>query len=372
MPPFFIIFESLFALLIAVFLYFYILRAARFFLRNRKTGNVKYVKLLAGAAAVFLAAFTINLFSTYTLIILHIVVFACLLDLLHLPIRWILKKTNRKGELWNTIYRCGLVPLLVTAILIGYGAWNINRVRETQYTVHTGKGLSKQYRVVLITDLHYGNAADAQNLRKYCAEITAQDPDIVVLCGDIVDENTTATELQEAFTLLGGISNNDGIYYVFGNHDKATYRNSPNFTEMQLRDALNQNEIILLEDQGKLINGELAVVGRKDYSEQREPISALLQNFDPDNYTLVIDHQPVEYEETKTAQVELLLSGHTHAGQIWPVGLLIEPLGFADQCYGHVQDGPFHAVVSSGISAWGYPVRTEGHSEYVVIDIAAK
>ena len=48
---------------------------------------------------------------------------------------------------------------------------------------------------------------------------------------------------------------------------------------------------------------------------------------------------------------------------------MIEPLGFADSCYGYTQIGSLQTIVTSGISAWGYPVRTEGRSEFVVIDL---
>ena len=77
-------------------------------------------------------------------------------------------------------------------------------------------------------------------------------------------------------------------------------------------------------------------------------------------------------KENKKAGVDLSLSGHTHAGQIWPTGQLGELIGVTELNYGHRQDGDYQVIVSSGIGGWGYPIRTGGHSEYVVITLNTK
>ena len=69
---------------------------------------------------------------------------------------------------------------------------------------------------------------------------------------------------------------------------------------------------------------------------------------------------------------DLSLSGHTHAGQIWPTGQLGELIGVNELNYGYRQDGDYQVIVSSGIGGWGYSIRTGGHSEYVVITLNTK
>lgn len=80
-----------------------------------------------------------------------------------------------------------------------------------------------------------------------------------------------------------------------------------------------------------------------------------------------MDHQPVEAEEDNAQGIDLALSGHTHAGQIWPVGHLSELGGVLN--YGEYQEGDCKVIVSSGFTGWGYSVRTEGHCEYVVVNV---
>ncbi len=84
-------------------------------------------------------------------------------------------------------------------------------------------------------------------------------------------------------------------------------------------------------------------------------------------FLLTLDHQPLETAENAAAGVDLMLSGHTHAGQLFPVGYLTEWTGGMN--YGLYQTGNFQSIVSSGFAGWGYGIRTQGHCEYVIVDI---
>ena len=64
------------------------------------------------------------------------------------------------------------------------------------------------------------------------------------------------------------------------------------------------------------------------------------------------------------------LSGHTHAGQLWPVGVLSELTGVLN--YGEYQEENCKVIVSSGFTGWGYPIRTEEHCEYVLINVTSR
>ena len=64
-----------------------------------------------------------------------------------------------------------------------------------------------------------------------------------------------------------------------------------------------------------------------------------------------------------------MLSGHTHNGQIWPLGLIVQALDKGTILYGHEVRGGMDVIVSSGLVGWGYPMRTEGHSEYVTVHL---
>ena len=199
-----------------------------------------------------------------------------------------------------------------------------------------------------------------------------ENPDFVLLGGDIVDERTTLQQMQQTFQALSTIQNQYGIYYVYGNHDQALYASQPAFTPEILKQTIEQNNIHILCDDSIRIQDEITLIGRDDRSHQRVSTSDLLQNVSSDDFLLLMDHQPVELDTNNQLQIDLQVSGHTHGGQMFPVGILSEWLGFGEMNYGYRQLSHMQVVVSSGIAGWGYPLRTGSQSEYLIINIQSQ
>ena len=115
------------------------------------------------------------------------------------------------------------------------------------------------------------------------------------------------------------------------------------------------------------------LVGRNDASmRNRKHIANLLENADGNKFILTFDHQPRDYENIAASKTDLVLSGHTHAGQIWPVGFIQEIFNMNDEVYGHgFIDDDTQFIVTAGFAGWKYPVKTEAKAEYAVIDIVS-
>ena len=88
-----------------------------------------------------------------------------------------------------------------------------------------------------------------------------------------------------------------------------------------------------------------------------------------DKFILLLDHQPCALEAADRAGCDLMLSGHTHAGQIWPSGLISQGTGMVELNYGYRMMNHLQVIVSSGIAGWAYPVRTSKHCEYVIVTV---
>ena len=225
----------------------------------------------------------------------------------------------------------------------------------------------------MISDLHYGTVMNREKLQAVCNDIEEAEPDIVVLCGDIVDEKTTIEQMKEATEILGDIKSKYGVFYIYGNHDDARYSSIPSYTKDELKNELLSNNIYVLVDESYEINDDLVIVGRDDEGfskeEGRKSSEDLIANIDKSKFILLLDHQPSELNLNSSLGYDLQLSGHTHKGQIWPAGLISELFNFNELEYGYKKIGDYEIIVSSGISGWNYPIRTGSKSEYLIIDI---
>lgn len=341
-------------------LFFLVTRVRRFsFMRAFAQEHTASSWLLAFALVglLFLFAF-INLYSV-VIIVLHLALIWLLCDFAAWIVRRI-RKTEPKR------YVAGVTALLLTAIYLGAGWIAAHQIRQTTYTVETQK-TTEPLRVVLIADSHVGITLDGEGFAKTMARIQAVEPDLVALVGDFVDDDSQKADMQAACRALGELQTTYGVYFVYGNHDKGYFHNR-DFTAEELRSALTENGVTILEDEGVLIGEQYALFGRKDRSmPDRLPMEAL--PLDASRYTIVLDHQPNDYDAEAAAGADLVLSGHTHGGHVFPAGRIGLWMGANDAVYGVSTRGGTTFVVTSGLSGWAIPFKTGCFSEYVVIDV---
>ncbi len=323
-------------------------------------------RVLLRMGGVLLTLCCLYLFAFPAVLLLHYFLFCALTDLAV----WLWKKCFprlRPKRFFRTVYRLSLVPLLITALVLGYGCYNMARYVRTDYRLDVNKPLSKSYRIIFLSDTHYGTVQSPALLKAAVAEINTLNADIIILGGDIVEEQTANSQMHEVFACLGGLQSRYGVYCIFGNHDKQSYSDAPAYSVQELTKAAAENGITVLEDESRLINGELLLVGRADAGEKRLPLSRLLSDTPKEMTVLVADHQPVGGEECDAAGADVLLSGHTHGGQFLPLNLITELVG--SPTYGNYTFGSCQLYVSSGFAGWGYPLRTAAHCEYLVLTL---
>lgn len=367
-----LIFLAVISIILAAYTFFWLRRVFKFWGVDVERKSIKSLCIIL---AVGISVTASNFFSMPGIIVLHTLIACAILEALG----WLLKKLpvfKKKTEAakWMTrICSCGLTGVLIVVCIISYGYYNMNHIICTEYHFSTDKPLPKDgIRIALVSDTHFGSIQDKHILQQGIKDISAQDPDIVILAGDIVEEGTSYEELQEVFQLLSTISNRYGIYYVYGNHDRQPYTNSRTFTDEQLDQAITSHHIQILKDTYVSIQDEILLAGRDDGAwgnvRERPSSEEVLTGADREKYIIMADHQPVEIEENIAQGVDLQVSGHTHGGQIWPVGLVSELLGQYN--YGNYPGkNNFELVVSSGYAGWCYPIRTGKHCEFVMITV---
>lgn len=304
-----------------------------------------------------------NPFSA-AVVFLHLVLFWILADLIGALVRKSTKKERRR-------YVEGTAAILLAAVYLTAGWYNAHNVRRTAYIVQTEKAIGDSVRIVGISDAHLGVTLDGARFAGQMARIQGEGPDAVVVVGDFVDDDSCRADMERACEALGALETTYGVYYVPGNHDRGYSRGQRDFDYSDLCRALEKNHVVILEDAAAHLGEGLVLFGRKDRSDPgRLDMASAAAALDPARFQIVLDHQPNDYANEAAAGADLVISGHTHGGHIWPAGLIGLLLGANDRVYGtETRDGTVF-IVTSGISGWAIPFKTGTFSEYVVIDIA--
>ena len=356
------------------FLLFIPLGAYLFFVFRRMLSAVGLKKNGAPAVIISLALtfFCVyqcrSVFGLGIVFVAYFIGFSLLVELVNFILKRALRGEGAKKR-WDAVYRSGVIAVCMTLALVGYGYINMRHVVRTQYDITTEKDVGDGIRIALISDLHLGTTMEADGLAAVCARVSEENADIVCLSGDIFDEHTPLALMEEGTRMLSGIKNKYGIYYVYGNHDGNFYVDNANYALADIRENFIKNGVQVLEDSAAKCAENITVVGRLDRSLPRSSAAEVVGKADPEDFILLIDHQPNDIAAASVTGADLQLSGHTHAGQIWPTGILMELTGISGLNYGYKKIGDYQIIVTSGIGGWGYPIRTGKHSEYVVIDV---
>ncbi len=302
------------------------------------------------------------------LALLHFLVFLLLTKGIYTCLRRLCP--NYSNSLLLKLYKSGLIPLAATVILISFGFFNIHTVHQTVYKISSDK-LDQNYRIVFLSDIHYNTVQNVKILDNKIEEINKLSPDIVILGGDMLDETDTREDMLACFASLGKLQSKYGCYFVYGNHDRQRYSANPAYTEQELMETIEMNGITILQDEFVTIENDLLLLGREDLGAkyERSSIDILKEGIDAQRFLLTADHQPFGVSENVLLSTDLQLSGHTHTGQIFPLAYF--DFFFKGYVYGKYQEEQTTLLVSSGFAGWGFPVRTQGISEYLLIELIA-
>lgn len=174
-------------------------------------------------------------------------------------------------------------------------------------------------KIIHFSDLHYLRVVDDNMLKKVVEEINLINPDIVIFTGDLIDKdyNINDEQKEKLITLLKSINSKYGKYTIIGNHDYIKDKE-------EIETIYNESNFILLQNTSDIIyssqNEKIFIGGLDTYSYDKADIDKVMDYFkenDNIDYKIILVHEP-DYIDTITSKynVDLVLSGHSHNGQI--------------------------------------------------------
>lgn len=339
----------------------------RFGLVRKLSRGKKWLRRLISLAILAVCFLLLTLWLSLVnaiVVFLHLVLFFLLFGILARLLRRLAKRELRVN--WQ-----GWLALAASVLWLGAGYLLCTQVRQTEYSLQTDKTLGR-LKIALIADCHLGTTFDGEGFAEHLRTIEAQEPDLLVIAGDFVDDASCRADLERACRALGEMDLPYGVWYVYGNHDAGYFRGR-DFTAAELEEALLSNGIRVLRDEAALVDGRFYLVGRQDRSRgERETMEELLEGLDRDKYMIVLDHQPNDYEAEAASAADLVLSGHSHGGQLIPITYVGEWFGLLDRTYGYERREGTDFIVTSGISCWEILFKTGTYSEYVIITVEGK
>ncbi len=244
-----------------------------------------------------------------------------------------------------------------------------------------------ELRIAVVSDLHFGCGRGAAFAQQMVKKINARQPDLVILAGDIFDNDYDMLKDPKAIAkALRGLKSRCGTYAVWGNHDTAetilsgfTFDARTAEQEPRFAAFLKESEVTLLEDCAVLVSQSFYLVGRDDSEHaaktgrSRASEAALLGGLKEDKPIFVIDHQPCGMEKLAEYGADLLVSGHTHNGQLFPMNLLMKLLWknpYGIRAVPRADGGTLYSCVTSGVGAWGPQMRVGTNSEILMLRLA--
>lgn len=257
----------------------------------------------------------------------------------------------------------------VVGITVLAGYFNALYPKVSRIYIETSKPINNKplVRIVAASDIHLGSIISNGRLERFVSMVNDEKPDIVLLAGDIFDEDLGPIIRNDMGKLLAKLSAPLGVYAVTGNHEYIGGVTSA-------VEYLENHNITVLRDTFITAADMLNIVGRDDKQaktmggSKRKNLDEVVKGINSNLFTVLLDHQPYNLQNAFDNGIDLQISGHTHHGQLFPLNFITRAIFEVSKGYKRINDT--HIYVSTGFGTWGPPIRIGNRPEIVVFEVA--
>ena len=302
----------------------------------------------------------------------------------------LLKLINKKKKISilkqkKSYYTIGIVVILCSFIFSICGFVHARKIKTRSYYVTVNKNVKEvsSLKIALVADFHMGYSIGTEMMQKMVDKINENDVDVVVIAGDIFDNNYDALDNPDKLkSIFSSIRSKYGVYAVYGNHDVteklvggfsvSSKKNA--FRDNRMEELLKDSNIVALNDDVITIaDNSIYLVGRLDNKKagdgtsNRMSLEDLTDNLDKSKPIIEIEHEPGKLQEVSECGIDIMLSGHTHAGQFFPL-TLAQSLAW-ENYNGMLKKNNMYSFVTSGVGIYGPYMRLFTDSEVMIINV---
>lgn len=256
--------------------------------------------------------------------------------------------------------------LLLGWVVVFYGSFIEPKQLQTRtYETAIGVGKGRQLSIAVVSDLHLGIYKHRDWTEKVVKAINALRPDLVVLAGD----NASNVAGLEAFEPLKDIQSRFGTYAVLGNWDYST-------GAVDVRKRIESYNVEVLTNESVAIpvpGADIRLIGLDDYRDGKPDWSTAMAQVPPSSLKIVVVHNPDFAPQAEIRNVDLLIAGHTHCGQIrlpvlGPVPKMPISIGRRFDC-GVFNFGPTRLFITPGVGESGTRARLFDQPEVSLLKV---
>ena len=273
-----------------------------------------------------------------------------------------------------------IIILIMVALLCYYLYFQNTELQVSGYDIVDSRIPKEfnEYKIVQVSDFH--NTKSNKLTDDLVKEIKIQNPNVIVITGDLVDSRKT--NIDVAISFIKRIKDIAPIYFVTGNHESRISKYGV------LKEKLEKESVIVLDNKAEILEiyaAKINLIGINDpnmsyhpYALDNEKIKNELTdtNYDKNNYSILLSHRPELFDTYVDSKLDLVLTGHAHGGQVRIpfIGGLISPNQgfFPKYTGGKFKEDNTNMIVSRGIGNSIIPFRVNNRPELVVVQLKVK
>lgn len=264
----------------------------------------------------------------------------------------------------SLLNKANMIVVVFSALISIYGLYQGYKLPKVSEAFVYSDKISNNLRIAQISDLHITRATSVNRIRQIVNQVNLLNPEVIVLTGDIIDDNVVL--IEEHLTALKELSAPFGVYVVMGNHEFY------NDIYASRRELEKHNMKFLFNGGVHVGNSNIFIAGIPDLTTMYERVNLwrTLNQSNKDDYKILLSHTPKIVDSLSNGLVDMVLSGHTHGGQIFPFHLLVKQAN--QYLAGEYKVNGTYLYVSRGAGTWGPTMRLFAPSDIVIINLLKK